>query len=76
MILMFSLYRLINSLDLEKLQPVELILQESLYPHIERQYERVCSKLVQILKTQYKLMECLASIKVWVLKTQYNVSLL
>ena len=43
---------------------MELILQECLYPHIQRQYERVCSKLVQILKTDYKLMECLAAIKV------------
>ena len=57
-------FRLTNSFDLENLQPVELILQECLYPHIQRQYERVCSKLVQILKTDYKLMECLAAIKV------------
>ena len=59
---MFS--RLIESLDLENLQPVELILQECLYPHIQRQYERVCIKLVEILKTEYKLMDCLAAIKV------------
>ncbi|XP_052244242.1 gamma-tubulin complex component 5-like isoform X2 [Dreissena polymorpha] len=58
-----SFLRTMHSLDMDSLRPVELILQESLYPHIHRQYERVCRKLVDTMKQQYHLMEYLQSMR-------------
>ncbi|XP_060595696.1 gamma-tubulin complex component 5-like [Ruditapes philippinarum] len=46
-----------DSLNMDNLQPVELILQECLYPHVRKQYEKVCLKLVDTLKTEYHLID-------------------
>ncbi|XP_053373064.1 gamma-tubulin complex component 5-like isoform X3 [Mercenaria mercenaria] len=52
-----------HSLNLDNLQPVELILQECLYPHIYKQYGKVCLKLVDTLKTEYHLMDYLKAMR-------------
>ena len=46
-------------------------LQERLYSHIQQQYERVCIKLEEILKTEYNQMDCLSAINIY-LTLSYN----
>ncbi|XP_052808645.1 gamma-tubulin complex component 5-like [Mya arenaria] len=58
-----SFSKTISSLKIDSLRPVELILRECLYPHIHHQYERVCLKLVNTMKTQYHLIEYLTSMR-------------
>ncbi|XP_021343427.1 gamma-tubulin complex component 5-like isoform X1 [Mizuhopecten yessoensis] len=45
------------------LQPLSIMLQECLYPHIRQQYSKICTRLVIILKEEYHLMEYLASMR-------------
>ncbi|KAL4222755.1 Cytoplasmic FMR1-interacting protein 1 [Mactra antiquata] len=52
-----------ETLDLDNLQPIELILQECLYPHIYKQYEQVCQKLVNTMKSEYHLLDYLTAIR-------------
>lgn len=51
-------------LETERLQPVNLVLRKCLYPHISQKYYRVCTRLVQILKEEYRLMGYLAAMRV------------
>ncbi|XP_076082498.1 gamma-tubulin complex component 5-like [Mytilus galloprovincialis] len=51
------------SLVRDGLQPIDQLLQKCLYPHIKHKYVHVCSKLVQILKEEYHLMEYLATMR-------------
>ncbi|KAK3589216.1 hypothetical protein CHS0354_020077 [Potamilus streckersoni] len=55
--------RILDLLDTENLQPVELILQQCLYPLIIKRYHKVCTHLVRILKEDYNLMEYLAAMR-------------
>ncbi|KAK7487352.1 hypothetical protein BaRGS_00021441 [Batillaria attramentaria] len=43
--------------------PIGLLFQRCLYPHIRRRYEHVCSRLLEILKREYHLMDFLASVQ-------------
>ncbi|CAC5390042.1 TUBGCP5 [Mytilus coruscus] len=52
------------SLVRDGLQPIDQLLQKCLYPHIKQKYVHVCSKLVQILKEEYHLMEYLATMRI------------
>ncbi|XP_033727239.1 gamma-tubulin complex component 5-like isoform X2 [Pecten maximus] len=45
------------------LQPLSVMLQECLYPHIQTQYSKICTHLVVMLKEEYHLMEYLASMR-------------
>ncbi|XP_060067402.1 gamma-tubulin complex component 5-like [Ylistrum balloti] len=45
------------------LQPLSVMLQECLYPHIQQQYSKICTHLVVMLKNEYHLMEYLASMR-------------
>lgn len=51
-------------LQREGLQPFDQLLQKCLYPHIKHKYNHVCTKLVQILKEEYHLMEYLETMRV------------
>jgi len=53
-----------KGINLDQLQPVELILQGCLYPHIHTQYSRVCLRLVETMKTQYHLLDYLTAMRV------------
>uniref|UniRef100_A0A8C4NFS3 Gamma-tubulin complex component n=1 Tax=Eptatretus burgeri TaxID=7764 RepID=A0A8C4NFS3_EPTBU len=44
-------------------QPFQLILQECLYPHIQRRCEFVFSSLIHKLKQQHRLLECLEELR-------------
>ena len=55
---------MMDGLNMDNLQPVELILQQCLYPHIHTQYEKVCLKLVDTLKTEYHLIDYLKAMRV------------
>ncbi|XP_067665574.1 gamma-tubulin complex component 5-like isoform X2 [Haliotis asinina] len=55
--------RLLRGLKSENLQPVEMLLQECLYPHILDRYHVVCSELVRILKEKYCLMDFLTAMR-------------
>ncbi|KAL3889915.1 hypothetical protein ACJMK2_002233 [Sinanodonta woodiana] len=55
--------RILHPLDTENVQPVELILQQCLYPLIIERYHKVCNHLVRILKEDYNLMEYLAAMR-------------
>ncbi|XP_072900244.1 gamma-tubulin complex component 5 [Hemitrygon akajei] len=44
-------------------QAFELTLRSCLYPHIEKRYLECCGKLMQTLKTDYKLVECLQAMR-------------
>ena len=58
------LYRMLSVLETERLQPVNRVLRQCLYPHISQKYSRVCSCLVQVLKDEYRLMGYLAAMRV------------
>ncbi|KAK7091928.1 gamma-tubulin complex component 5-like [Littorina saxatilis] len=43
--------------------PIGLLFRRCLYPHVRRRYQLVCSRLLDILKTEYKLMDYLNSMQ-------------
>jgi len=51
----------------DNLRPVDTLLQQCLYSHVRHKYNKVCNRLVQILKDDYKLMEYLAAMRVIIL---------
>ena len=63
-ITLFTVIRTMKGINLDQLQPVELILQGCLYPHIHTQYSRVCLRLVETMKTQYHLLDYLTAMRV------------
>lgn len=61
---LLSYIRMLSILETERLQPVNLVLRKCLYPHISQKYYRVCTRLVLILKEEYRLMGYLAAMRV------------
>ena len=59
-----SICRRVRNLDLKQRGPIQLILKNCFYPHVLERYERVCSKLIEIFKEEYNLMDHLALIRV------------
>ncbi|XP_061182795.1 gamma-tubulin complex component 5-like [Saccostrea echinata] len=55
--------QMLSVLETERLQPINLILKQCLYPHITQKYSKVCTCLVQILKEEYNLMGYLAAMR-------------
>ncbi|XP_055996966.1 gamma-tubulin complex component 5-like isoform X2 [Ostrea edulis] len=55
--------KMLNVLETERLHPINLVLRQCLYPHITHKYSRVCTRLVQILKEEYHLMDYLAAMR-------------
>ncbi|KAL8591498.1 hypothetical protein ACOMHN_000513 [Nucella lapillus] len=43
--------------------PIHLLFRRCLYPHIRHRYHHVCSRLLDILKTEYRLMDYLHSMQ-------------
>ncbi|KAK3087994.1 hypothetical protein FSP39_013230 [Pinctada imbricata] len=54
---------MLSSISTDNLRPVNLILEQCLYPHVVQKYTKVCSRLVQILKEDYRLMDYLAAMR-------------
>ena len=56
--------RRINSLDVGHLVPIQLLLNKCLYPGIISRYQHVCRHLLEVLKTDYHLLNYFAAMRV------------
>ena len=57
-------FRRINSLDVGHLVPIQLLLNKCLYPGIISRYQHVCRHLLEVLKTDYHLLNYFAAMRV------------
>ena len=47
------------------MSPIQLVVQECLYPHIRQRYTTVCTGLLRILKEEFLLMDYLGAMRVF-----------
>ncbi|XP_013414718.1 gamma-tubulin complex component 5 isoform X2 [Lingula anatina] len=56
-------YNFSDMLEGETLQPIQVVLRHCLYPHITQKYNRVCTKLLDTLKTDYKMLHYMETMR-------------
>ncbi|XP_076456838.1 gamma-tubulin complex component 5-like [Babylonia areolata] len=55
--------KLLGSVEDAYVSPIHLLFRRCLYPHVRHRYTHVCSRLLHILKTEYRLMDFLHSMQ-------------